>query len=97
MGDRADEVLRDGVLPGAAGGRENFLDLHALHALAERVAVNRIAIAEDIGGGGVLREGVHDLLSGPRRGRMLGDVNQGEGAISRQSSTACGRMARRTQ
>jgi len=26
--DRADDALRDGVLVGPAGGRENFLDLH---------------------------------------------------------------------
>jgi len=63
--DRADETFREGILPGAAGGREDFLDLHTLHALAEGVPVDRIAIAEEIGGGGVVRDGVDDLLGGP--------------------------------
>jgi hypothetical protein len=36
--------------------------------------VNRVAIAKKIGRGGVVGEGVHDLLSGPRRSGMGGDV-----------------------
>jgi hypothetical protein len=50
------------------------LDLHALHALTEGVTVDRVSVAEEIGRGGVVGEGVHDLLSGPRRGEMLGDL-----------------------
>jgi len=42
--DRADDAFREGILPRTAGSRD-FLDLHALHALAEGVAVDRIAIA----------------------------------------------------
>jgi hypothetical protein len=42
--------------------------------LPKRVTVDGVAIAEEIGWSGVVREGVHDLLSGPSRGGMLGDV-----------------------
>ena len=72
--DRPDETLREGILPRAAGSREDLVDPHALHAVAEGVTVDRVAIAEEVGGGGVVREGVHDLLSGPRSGGMLGNV-----------------------
>jgi len=72
--DRADEPLRERVLPRAVRRRQDFTDAHALHALAERVAVDRVAIAEEVGRGGVVREGVHDLLGGPGGGGMLGDV-----------------------
>ncbi len=47
---RADEPFREGILPRAAGGREDLLDPHALHAVAEGVTVDRVAIAEVIGG-----------------------------------------------
>src|SRR5260370_29664955 len=43
--DRADEPLREGVLPRAVGRREDFTDAHALHALPEHVTVDRAAIA----------------------------------------------------
>ena len=33
--DRADQAFRERILPRASGGREDFVDLHALHALAE--------------------------------------------------------------
>jgi len=72
--DRADQALGEGTLPRAPGGREDFSDLHALHALAEHVPVNRVAIAQEIGRGGVVGEGVHNLLSGPCRSGMGGDV-----------------------
>ena len=54
--------------------RQDFPDAHALHALPEHVAVDRVAIAEEVGRGGVVREGVHDLLGRPGGGGMLGDV-----------------------
>src|SRR5262249_695182 len=72
--DRADEPLGERILPRASGGGEDFLDLHALHTLAEGITVDGIAIAEGIGGGGGVREGVHGLVRGPGRGGMLGDV-----------------------
>ena len=71
---RANEPLREGILPRAVGGRENLSDLHALHSVPEGVAVELVAIAEEIGGRGVVREGVHDLLGRPGGGGMLGQV-----------------------
>src|SRR2546428_1285637 len=72
--DGADEPLREGVLPRAVRRREDFTDAHALHALPEHVTVDRVAIAEEIGRGGVVREGVHDLLGRPGSGGKLGDI-----------------------
>src|SRR5207247_1649732 len=72
--DGADEPLREGVLPWALRRREDFTNTHALHALPEHVTVDRVAIAEEIRRGGVVREGVHDLLGRPGGGGMLGDI-----------------------
>src|SRR3989454_2509960 len=72
--DGADEPLREGVLPRALRRREDFTNTPALHALPEHVTVDRVAIAEEIGRGGVVREGVHDLLGRPGSGGMLGDI-----------------------
>src|SRR5436853_1638725 len=74
--DGANEPLREGVLPRAVRRREDFTDTHALHALPEHVTVDRVAIAEEVGRGGVVREGVHDRLG--RRGRGgNGETNDG--------------------
>jgi hypothetical protein len=62
------------ILPRTSGSREHFLDLHTLYTLVEGVPVDRIAIAQEIGGCGVVREGVHDLLGCPSCRGMLGDV-----------------------
>src|SRR2546426_12194526 len=75
--DRADEALREGVLPRALGRRQDFIDPYALHALPEPVTVDRVAIAEKIGRRGVVREGVHDLLGGPVGGWVFGHVEVG--------------------
>ena len=72
--DRADEPFRERVLPRALRRREDFTDAHALHALPEHLTVDRVAIAEEVGRGGIVREGVHDLLGRPSGGGMLGDV-----------------------
>src|SRR5205807_4679781 len=66
--DGADEPLREGILPWAVRRRQDFTDAHALHALPEHVTVDRVAIAEQVGRGGVVREGVHDLLGRPGSG-----------------------------
>ena len=72
--DRPDEALREGILPWAVRGREDVLDPQALHAAPKRLAVDLVAVVEEIGWCGVVREGVHDLLGGPVGGGMLGDV-----------------------
>src|SRR5438093_985023 len=72
--DRADEPLREGILPRAVRGREDFLDPHALHSVPKLFAVDLVAVAQEIGGRGVVRKGIHDLLGGPVGGGMLGHV-----------------------
>ncbi len=72
--DGADEALRERVLPWAVRRRQDFTDAHAPHALPEHVTVDRVAIAEEIGWRGVVREGVHDLLGRPGCGGMRGDI-----------------------
>ncbi len=56
--DRAEESLRERVLPRAVGRRQDLIDPHVLHSLSERVSVDLIAIAEEVGRGGVVWEGV---------------------------------------
>ena len=72
--DRADQALHERVLPGAVRRGEDFGDPHALHAMAKLLAVNLVTIAQEIGGRGIVRERVHDLLGGPGGGGMRGDV-----------------------
>src|SRR3989442_2834899 len=59
---------------GLRGAVRDFTDAHALHALAEGVAVDGVAIAEERGRGGIVGEGVHDLLGRPRSAGMRGNV-----------------------
>src|SRR5258708_28128900 len=59
--NRADAPLREGILPGAVGRGAHLTDPHAFHSLLEGMAVNGVAIAEEVRRGGVVREGVHDL------------------------------------
>jgi len=72
--DRADEPLREGILPRAVGRREDFADPHALDASPKRLPVDAVAIAEEVGRRGVVRERVDELLGGPGGGGMLGHV-----------------------
>src|SRR5882672_6390698 len=72
--DRADEPLREGILPGAVRRRQDFLDPHALHSVPKLLAVDVVTIAQEIGRCGVVREGVHDLLGAPVGGGVLGHV-----------------------
>jgi hypothetical protein len=65
--DRADEALREGVLPGAVGRCQHFTDSYALHSVPKRVTVDAVAIAAEIGRRGVVREGVDDLLGRSRQ------------------------------
>ena len=72
--DRADEALRERVLPRAEGRREDFTDPHALGASPKRVPVDAVAIAEKVGRRGVVWEDVDELLGGPGGGGMLSDI-----------------------
>jgi hypothetical protein len=70
--NRADQAFGERILPRTSSSREDLLDPHTLHALSEGVAVDGVLIAQEVGRGRVVGEGVHDLLSGPRCGGMLG-------------------------
>jgi len=72
--DRADEPLGKGILLRAVGRCRHFPDPHALQPLPERMAVDHVAITEEIGRRGLVWEGVHDLLGRPGGDGMLGDV-----------------------
>ena len=72
--DRANEPFREGVLPRALGRGQHFPDSHTLHSVPKRVTVGAVTIAEEVGGRGVVRECLHNLLGGPARGGMLGNV-----------------------
>ena len=72
--DRADEPLREGILPWAVRRREDFLDLHAFYSVPKLLAVDLVTVAQEIRGRGVVRENVHDLLGGPVGGGVLGHV-----------------------
>ncbi len=50
------------------------LNVHSLELFPEFVSIDPIAIAKKILRGSVKREGLDDLLCGPCRGRMGGDV-----------------------
>ena len=63
--NRGDESLREGILPRAVRGRENFTDPDAPHTLPEDITIDCVAVAEEVGRCGIVREGVHDLLGGP--------------------------------
>jgi hypothetical protein len=54
--DRVDEPFREQIRPGTLGGREHVADPHASDTLPERVAVDRVAIAEEVSRCGVVRE-----------------------------------------
>jgi hypothetical protein len=70
---RADEPLGEGVLPGTVRRREDFLDPHAFTLGAESVR-RRLGHGRRDRTGGVVREGVHDLLGSPVCGGVLGHV-----------------------
>jgi hypothetical protein len=72
--DRADQALGERILPGAVWRREDFLDLHSLHAVAELLAIDLVTVAQEVGRRGVVRERGDDLLGGPAGGGVLGDV-----------------------
>jgi hypothetical protein len=72
--DRADKPFHEGILPRTLGDREDFMGPHASHSLPDGLAVNLIAIAEEIGRCRVFGEGLYDLLGGPGSGGMLSHV-----------------------
>jgi hypothetical protein len=72
--DRTDETLGERILPGAVRRREDFLDPHALHSVPKLLTIGLVTVAQEIERRRVVRERVHDLLSRPGGGGMLGEV-----------------------
>ena len=69
--NRTNETLRLGVLPWAAGSRENLLYSERLNAATKCGAINAVTIAEEISRCIRLSEGFHDLLRRPFSRRMF--------------------------
>ena len=64
--NRTEDALGEGILPGRARGDDDLANAHALDPALEISAVDGSAIAEEVGGAGLVRERVDDLLSRPR-------------------------------
>jgi hypothetical protein len=63
--DRPDDALRERILPGAVWRREDLLDPHGRHPVPELRAIDVVTISEEVRRRGLVREGVHELLSRP--------------------------------
>jgi hypothetical protein len=72
--DGSNQPLCIRVLPGTGRSRPDLADTHASDSLAERLTVDRIAIAQQPAGRRVIRKRLNDLLRGPGGRRMLRDV-----------------------
>src|SRR5262245_54481190 len=72
--NRADDAFGEGILPGRAGGDDGLADAQVLHSPLEVSPVDGVAIAEQVGGSGLVGEGVDELLGGPRGGGLVSDA-----------------------
>jgi hypothetical protein len=72
--DAADQAFDIRVLLGAARGGKDLFDDHAPHASTKRLAINRIAIQEEVHRRAIPRESLDDLLSRPVRSRIPHDI-----------------------
>ena len=70
----SDEPLHERVLPRTSRCAKDLLDPHALDPSLKCAAVDRIAVPKQVSRRAVPWKGFDDLLPGPQRGRMLGDV-----------------------
>ena len=72
--DGPDEALDIGRLPRGVWCNQDLLDAEAVHSGPEWSAVCAIAVAEEVEGSCVEREGLHDLLGSPLAGGIRGYV-----------------------
>src|SRR5215510_5106258 len=70
----ADDPLAVGILPGTSRGNLDMFDAHILDALRESHTVNRVPIPQQVTRHGVPRKSLDNLLGGPLRRWMFGDV-----------------------
>jgi hypothetical protein len=68
------KALSVGILPGRPRCCEHLVDADAAHSTAKLVSVDAIAIADHVLGRSVFGKCLDDLLGGPSRAGMLGDV-----------------------
>ena len=73
--NRPDDALGEGILPGCLWGDEDLVDPHAFHASCENVAVDGVAIAEQVLGCGLFWEGLDELLGDPSGGRVAAHID----------------------
>src|SRR2546425_219798 len=76
--DRPDHTLHKGILPGGSWGYEDLANPQAFGASGEHLAVDRIAIPEEILRGRRILERLDDLLGGPGGGGVIGDIDVDE-------------------
>jgi hypothetical protein len=76
--NRPDDSLGEGILPGRSWGDEDLVDPHALHPPREHIAVDGVAITEQVLGRGLFLEGLDKLLGGPSGGRVVGHIDVDE-------------------
>jgi hypothetical protein len=69
--DAADQAFDIRVLPGASRGGKDLFDGHAPDASTKRLAIDRIAIPEEVLRRAIPGESLDDLLSRPVRSRIL--------------------------
>ena len=75
--DRTDEALREGIMPWAVRGREDFLDPQALHAASKLLAVDLVAVMEEI------------RWCGARPGRRSRSAGRSSGAVGCSVTLKC--------
>lgn len=76
--NRSDESFDKWILPGRVRCGWYFFDPHPSNSISEILAVNAIAIAQQIPGSLIVRERFDDLLRRPFSGRMLGDIEMND-------------------
>ncbi len=77
---RADDSFTKGVLPGRLSRTDNFLDAECFDLFLEDVAEDRVSVTVKEPWFFSAGESLDDLLGGPRRGRVLGDVEVDDAA-----------------
>ncbi len=69
------EALGKGILPRRLRSGDDFLDTHRLDPGLECLAVNTVAVANEVLGGGIKRKSIHNLPACPLRCRRISDVD----------------------
>ena len=87
--DASDEELDIGILPRRPRGNYDLFHAHMSDALPEMFAVDAVAIAEEIAWRLVPGKRLYDLLGGPLRSRMLGDIEMHDATAVGRPGVPC--------